>query len=515
MTNWELLVAEMLAPAILLSESDLIARNRAAERYCAQMGYTPKQLAEKAVDLFPVPPIISPDDASWQNAQLDGHVDLPLRARWLQLEPGILLVLADSPENSLGREDLLSCLDQLPVEFHIRDANTGRFLYANRAELLLSGKRNGSCVVGQTPEQVYGVEAAEKIDRTDKKLFKQPSRTRVFVGKHGDIDYRASKQLVWSSTQGSPLIVRIAEDITEFSKAREERKQLMRDLCRAESIARVGSYRLDLRTERLHASVFLYEMLELQCNLKSLEFADILSLFSKDDVSDLLRAHKELMHGADASSADLTFTSNNTSLELELRCELLRDEEGNPVAIYGALLDVSKRVKAEQQVRHMAYHDMLTGMPNRAHFMKESLSFMRMAHRGQESFALHLVDLDGFKEINDRLGHLAGDRVLQVVSSRIRAAIKDSDVAARIGGDEFAILHSGVSTSADIEKLGSRLVTSISEPIVIDSNRVCIGASLGVAIFEGEDSVEQMVHRADQMLYEVKRSGKGAFKLAS
>ncbi len=285
---------------------------------------------------------------------------------------------------------------------------------------------------------------------------------------------------------------------------------------RAESIARVGSYRLQMEAGQFYATGFLHRRLQ-QARIKAyVTFENLLSVFSDVEAKKILGVHEVLLQGAATASTEVTLIdANGGTMTLELRCECDRNGQGEAQCIYGAFIDVTQRVLGEQAVRFMAYHDALTGLPNRAMFMQHSAQLLEEAKAGGESFALHLIDLDGFKALNDNHGHLAGDRALQVVAERLVANVRSSDMCFRLGGDEFAILLRGVHAVGSVEGLGQRLAQSLSEPFMLGTVQVSIGASLGGALYvEGED-VQHMMLRSDEMLYAVKRSGKGSFKLAA
>jgi len=164
------------------------------------------------------------------------------------------------------------------------------------------------------------------------------------------------------------------------------------------------------------------------------------------------------------------------------------------------------------RANYLAMHDSLTGLPNRV-FINEQLQHSLTRVSPLEMIAVHLLDLDQFKHINDTMGHGSGDKLLQIVAERLRPLIRDADTIARMGGDEFAILQSGVSQRADAETLAQRVNEALSQPFEIDGNRVSIGTSIGIA-FGPQDgsSAEQLMRNADLALYQAKGDGRGAYR---
>jgi diguanylate cyclase (GGDEF)-like protein len=182
-----------------------------------------------------------------------------------------------------------------------------------------------------------------------------------------------------------------------------------------------------------------------------------------------------------------------------------------------ALRDITERRKAEERVRHLAYHDALTGLPNRALFLDRLEQALARARRDGEGAALLLLDLDGFKEVNDTFGHAAGDLLLRRLAERLRAAVRETDTAARLGGDEFAVVQVGCDQPAAVAAatLARRLLDVLSEPVTLEGGReVCAGVSIGVALAlaDGED-VDRLLHGADLALYRAKAEGRGVFRL--
>jgi len=168
--------------------------------------------------------------------------------------------------------------------------------------------------------------------------------------------------------------------------------------------------------------------------------------------------------------------------------------------------------RAEERVRYLAEHDVLSGAFNRASF-NQALQQAAWRHQaGGTSFAVLCMDLDRFKEVNDSFGHAAGDEVLRQVTQRLREVVRHGDLIARLGGDEFAILQTGVGTPADVTTLAQRMVDRLSAVYELDNRRIVCGASVGAAIF-GVDAkaIDELMHKADLALYRAKASGRGTF----
>jgi diguanylate cyclase (GGDEF)-like protein len=173
--------------------------------------------------------------------------------------------------------------------------------------------------------------------------------------------------------------------------------------------------------------------------------------------------------------------------------------------------DVTEERRKEARIAYMAHHDALTDLPNRA-LLNEELERALQRVKAGEMMAVHLVDLDHFKIVNDTQGHPAGDKLLTLVADRLRALRRETDTIARMGGDEFAIIQAGVKHPADAAALANRIIGVASEPYEIDGRQVIIGTSVGIAMapMDGQSS-EELMRNADLALYCAKGEGRGTF----
>ena len=174
-------------------------------------------------------------------------------------------------------------------------------------------------------------------------------------------------------------------------------------------------------------------------------------------------------------------------------------------------IEVEQRKQMEQEMRHLAMHDMLTGLPNRALFMDRLESAHHRAQRHGGMFALVYVDVDRFKEVNDTWGHGAGDAVLIELSARLRGALRENDTVARLGGDEFALVLEELDDINDAHRLMERVTQSLQAPMhyLRDGEQLtlAIAASIGVAAYPADGAeVDALLHAADQAMYLIKRS---------
>ncbi|MEO5699320.1 MAG: EAL domain-containing protein [Casimicrobiaceae bacterium] len=174
--------------------------------------------------------------------------------------------------------------------------------------------------------------------------------------------------------------------------------------------------------------------------------------------------------------------------------------------------DATERRKAEQRIAHMARHDALTSLPNRMLFREEMERVVAQAGRG-EAVAILCIDLDQFKEINDTLGHPAGDQLLVMVADRLRGCVRQSDIIARLGGDEFAVIQRAIGDLEEVANSARRIVAALGEPYQIDGHESVIGASIGIAVAPGDSTdADQLLRNADVALYRAKNDGRRTYR---
>ena len=188
----------------------------------------------------------------------------------------------------------------------------------------------------------------------------------------------------------------------------------------------------------------------------------------------------------------------------------LRDMSGEIVSVLTTSLDITDRKRAERHLLHLAHHDALTDLPNRMLLANKLNEELAAASSGPAHFALHFLDLDRFKTINDVLGHSIGDKLLKVVGERLQSAVRDTDTVARLGGDEFAVLQTRITGPDDAVDLARRLIAVSAEPVVIDGKEIDPTASIGITLYpaDGADA-EELLKNADLAMYRAKAEGGG------
>lgn len=190
--------------------------------------------------------------------------------------------------------------------------------------------------------------------------------------------------------------------------------------------------------------------------------------------------------------------------------------DGKPLIISGTHQDITDRKLAEEEIRHLATHDVLTDLPSLRLAMDRLTMALNQARRHQTLVAVMFIDLDGFKAVNDTLGHDAGDQVLREVAQRLLACARATDTVSRVGGDEFLLVATELRNAEDAAHIAEKILRSIGQPILCKEQPVVVGASIGIALFPTHnDNMDHLIKLADKAMYQVKNSGKNNFAFAA
>ena len=175
----------------------------------------------------------------------------------------------------------------------------------------------------------------------------------------------------------------------------------------------------------------------------------------------------------------------------------------------GIVRDITERKQAKQKIAHLAHYDYLTDLPNRALLLDVLNHSISLAKRNKHKVAVLFMDLDGFKQINDTLGHEAGDLLLKGVAQRIKKTIRESDAVARVGGDEFILVLDNIDSAENSVFVANKIVFALSEPFDLKGQPGRVGGSIGISIFpDDSENPVQLVKQADEAMYLAKQDGK-------
>ncbi len=206
--------------------------------------------------------------------------------------------------------------------------------------------------------------------------------------------------------------------------------------------------------------------------------------------------------------------ANNPRDEEWLTLSSVKNEYGELTNYVAVFSNVANLLELKRELEHHAHHDALTGLPNRVLLADRLNLALARAERSRNTLAICYLDLDGFKAVNDTLGHGAGDELLKEVARRFSKLLRANDTVARLGGDEFVILFGDLKNPCDYEVLLDRLLQHLNEPIQLDNDRAHVSASIGVTLYPQDKAMpEELLEHADSAMYQAKQSGKSRYVL--
>jgi len=278
-----------------------------------------------------------------------------------------------------------------------------------------------------------------------------------------------------------------------------------------------GLFDWDVANSRVYYSARWCEMLGLPASSVSEGPDEWLGRAHPDDKSELMAELLALRLGTRSSVLHEHRLRHNTGGYIWARSRCLAvPGMGRPATrIVGSVTDVTEQRLLEERLRQQALYDPLTGLPNRVLFLDRLTQAVAGAKRGQNNcFALLWLDLDGFKALNDSLGHQMGDKLLAQVAARIRTGLREVDTAARFGGDEFAVLLAGAAGSAAVEPVAKRLLEHLCTPYDLEGEEIVVSASIGITTSAlGYERPEQVLRDADVAMYKAKGRGRGTYAI--
>lgn len=282
-------------------------------------------------------------------------------------------------------------------------------------------------------------------------------------------------------------------------------------LLEAQNLGKLGTWRQPLGRNKSEWDDSVYELMGLSRETFVTTIENIQSRYV-DDARDLIvETHRKVIKTGKPQSLTIQTRHGDGSLiDIHLRCKLQKDEDGNPIALFGTVQDVTSERSAARELEKLAYFDELTGLANRTLFTRELQRVSDAAAKTEQQSALLLIDLDHFKEVNDSLGHQAGDQLLGIVARRLTKSISSDGFVARLGGDEFAVIIEGYESIEALDDLYRNILIALSQPATLTLGVVQTNASIGIALAPLHSAApNELLRFADLALYSSKENGRG------
>ena len=283
----------------------------------------------------------------------------------------------------------------------------------------------------------------------------------------------------------------------------------------AQEIGNIGSWNWDIENNNLRWTDQIYRIFGLKPQEFGATYESFLDHIHPDDVAKVNSYVERALAGEGSYEIQHRLVrKNGDEREVVERGEVMFNQQGQPIRMQGTVQDVTELNNAQKQVQHLAYYDIITGLPNRNLFFNRLEQSLALQRREIKTFAVLAIDLDGFKEVNDTHGHIMGDKLLEQVAMRLKANVRDVDMVARTGGDEFMGLIWGIAQAKDIKIVAEKLVSACAKPFDIDHVSINISCSVGVAICPDHGNNDsELIMIADKAMYRAKNSGKNTFRI--
>ncbi|MCF2522107.1 EAL domain-containing protein [Bradyrhizobium sp. G127] len=416
-----------------------------------------------------------------------------------------------SKELAKNKNFLESVIDNIPVCVAAKSIEDGKYILANRAFEQFAGISRDQ-IIGKTAHSVYSPEAAQAVVDMDRDAVVSPTgqtRTELLIDHRGGKRLVACNRVIARNEKNEPeFLVALFEDVTD-------RRSLSREIQSAKKFLElvVDNIPVALVVKRLSDGQYVLANRTAEVTLgrrrEEVVGSTLEDIYNPADVKFILKRDEDAVRKQGVVTEEHPIqTPNGLRLFLTRRVTVL-DENGEPQYLIKTNEDVTDRRETESRMAHMAYHDSLTDLPNRAAFLKALSQMIEACKDTTEEFAVLSIDLDRLKEINDVFGHEVGDKLLIEVSRRLETAVQGG-VVARLSGDEFGLIIDGVQPDAALE-LANRLIETMRDEIVIEGRSLRMGLTTGISIFpRNGGTAAELLANADAALFRAKAKSRGS-----
>jgi len=302
-------------------------------------------------------------------------------------------------------------------------------------------------------------------------------------------------------------------DIHELKQAQEALQRSEERLRLAQDATRIGTFEWNIKTNESVWSPGLESLYGLRPGEFGRTYEAWRSLIHKEDLIEFERNIQESLNSGVFEAEWRTARSEGQMRWVSARAQVFRDESGQPERMVGINMDVTEKKKSDELIWTYANFDALTGLPNRRLFRDRLKHEIQNSRRARLTMALMFLDLDGFKDVNDTLGHDMGDVLLREAAKRLQRCVRESDTVARLGGDEFTVILPEIHDPSSIDRVAENILKALSEPIMLGNDIAYVSASIGITLYPDDATdIEDLLKNADQAMYAAKQRGKNQYQ---
>ena len=515
-------------------------------QFCAMTGYSRDELLGVSPQA-----LTHPDDR-----EVDGHLlqglltgkgDATLQKRcihkdghtiWVKLRASLVSECQENESLAIYTVNDITGLTKTQEALQSASARLHSALSATRTGIWEWNILEDSVYLSAESEQLWGMRKGEfannleqvhsRIHPDDIARWEAHVRQCLQHGEPHDIEFRLvhpDDSIHWvyamgeveRDAGGQPVFMRgIVTEVTKQVETRQRLTRMESHLKLAQQIAKAGSWEFDVSHDELYWSEEIYRIFgmtpeEFEANLEA-----FLRTVHPDDREYVQNEYHASLWGRKPYDIEhrIIRKDNGEVRWVHERCVHVRNEKGEVLRSDGIVQDITERKLVEQKVHQLAMTDQLTGLANRRQFFANFGDLLKLANREKMVLSLMLLDLDGFKEVNDKYGHPVGDELLRAVATRLQHCLRGTDIIARMGGDEFAVLLVNPEEPKGVLHSAERVVASFSGHFdlgkILD---IQLGISIGIANYpEHGESEQALIHQADIALYKAKEEGGNTYR---
>ena len=428
----------------------------------------------------------------------------------------------------------------MPGSIHFDSSRTGGLVELQAAAL--EATANAVVITDQTGtvfwvnsafEQLTGYTAAEMVGQSSRKLksgrnsrelYEEMWRTilggRIWRGelinrrKDGSLYDEEMTITPVRDTRGEIThFIAIKLDVSERKQAEAKHLLLTERLSLATAVAKVGVWELDLASNTYTWDATTFEIYGFSPVVPMPYEKWSAAVYPQDLPAVEATLRKAIDEKGQGAAEFRIILADGTLRHVSAVGRAVLDENANVRRVLGVAQDITERKQAEERTVHLAHYDALTDLPNRALLLDRLNQLTKAPQRRKSKVGVVFIDLDRFKEVNDSLGHDAGDLLLQTIAKRLSKAVRDEDTVARIGGDEFVVVLKALHEVRDVAVIAQKLLSCLVEPVTLNGYELTITASMGISLYPDDaTNGQEMIRNADAAMYQAKSAGRNGYQ---